>query len=112
MLSSGVIHVPEEIEGRMGTALDLRNHRGGDEARPSVLDLDLHRLVDEARTFHAGEPVRRLKAIKSGWRAGVQMLAAGQLCACVYSTSGAQISACAAAFEENAAAAAGKHSVY
>lgn len=23
MLSSGVIHVPEEIEGRMGTALDL-----------------------------------------------------------------------------------------
>lgn len=49
MLSSGVIHVPEEIEGRMGTALDLRNHRGGDEARPSVLDLDLHRLVDEAR---------------------------------------------------------------
>ncbi len=33
------------------------------------------RLVDEARTLHAGEPVRRLKAIKSGRRAAVQMLA-------------------------------------
>ena len=32
------------------------------------------RLVDEARTLHAGEPVRQLKAIKSGCRAAVQML--------------------------------------
>jgi hypothetical protein len=60
------------------------------------------RLVDEARTLHAGEPVRRLKAIKSGCRAAVQKLAL------VFTRNLPGKSACAAALncEDNDAAAA------